>query len=400
MEKIAASLRSLGIVLLATGLSWSHSLISIGVALTAIGALADRTQWPFLRSPSLLWLSLPLGLLYLLQGLSWFYTAEKAQWWVEMRIKLPFLFLLPCAAAAWSNASPRVQQVTLSAYHLSLLIIGIGTVGRLLQNPTWAFQEIREGRYVPMVGGISHIYYAGLVGVALFFLGTFAFPASRVLRGILAGLYLLILHTLALRTGIVALYLTLAGMSVLWAGRNLRRWAFVVGGGTVLLILVGALVAYFPPLRQRWEHLKEDWATYAPGKDITYTSVARRLAALEASYRAFRRCPWLGTGMADNQRAVTAEIPYLPYHWDPKWYILPHNQFVEYAVGLGLVGVGCFLLFWVVAFAQRGGLLWVGWLVYWLLLLQGEAFLERQIGVTAFLWGTGLLWSELTAKRS
>lgn len=401
--KIAQTLPFLGgggLTGVAVGLSTSPSITSIGVALLGAHLLGSAIQKPPLSSRGAWWLSGGFVGLYLLQGLSWFYTEDKAQWLVEMRVKIPFLFLLPAAAHAWTTASEGVRRATHMLFHGALLVVGLATLTRLLINPKWALEEIYHSRYVPMVGGISHIYYAGLVVSGLVFLWALPLWGGKGLRIGIAGAYLVILHGLALRTGLVALYGTAVGMLFLWVIRQPRRWPWAlaaVGAGAVALPL---LVCHVPPLRQRWESLRRDMATYRPGGRITHSSVARRLAAMEATWVAFQKAPLLGVGMADNHAAIAAEIPKLPYRWDPETYILPHNQFLEYALGLGLVGLVLFGGFWVLAFRQKKGLAWVAWLMVWLLLLQGEAFLERQVGVTMFLWGTGLLWAHLKPKPS
>ncbi len=388
--------RSLGLLLVAGGLSWSHSLISVGVAFLAASLLLDRKAWPsFLHR-----LSLPFLLLYGLHALSYFWTENLGQWWVEMRIKLPLVFLLPATVVAWRESSEAVKKLVVAVFHASVLAVGVATLGRVLSDTSWALEEMRQGRYVPMVGGISHIYYSALAGMGLFWLWALAVPASRGVRYGLAGLYLVVLHGLALRTGLVALYLTAAFLGLRWAWADSRRlglYLLALGVGLGLLVL---LVRYFPPFQKRWQHIQEDLALYRPGAYITYTSLTRRLVALQASWCAFRCSPLWGVGIADNQDAVFAIFPRLPYRWDKEWYILPHNQFVEYALGLGLIGLGVFGLFWWWAAREKLGAVWAGWLMYWFLLLQGEAFLERQIGVTAFLWGTGLLWGTLAVRKS
>ncbi|RMF50428.1 MAG: hypothetical protein D6750_04820, partial [Bacteroidetes bacterium] len=85
--------RSLGLVLVAGALSWSHSLISVGVGLLAGGIVLDRKVWKPFGGAALHRLSMPFVLLYGLHLVSYFWTENLPQWWVEMRIKLPFLFL-------------------------------------------------------------------------------------------------------------------------------------------------------------------------------------------------------------------------------------------------------------------------------------------------------------------
>lgn len=401
--KIAQALPFLGgagLIGVATGLSTSPSITSIAVGLLGVhlvGTLLLSAGWA-VRSAGLL--SAPFIAIYLLQGISWFYTEDSAQWLVEMRVKLPFLFLLPASAQAWATASDSIRRATHFLFHAALLTVGLATLTRLLLNPQWALEEIYHSRYVPMFGGISHIYYAGLAVSGLVFLWVLPIWGGVWVRGGVAALYLIILHGLALRTGLAALYGTAAGMLIGWALHKPRRWPWAIAILGLGAIGLNLLICRVPPLRQRWESLRRDLATYRPGATITHSSVARRLAAVEATWKAFQKSPWLGVGMADNHAAVAAEIPKLPYRWNPATYILPHNQFLEYALGLGGIGLGLFAAFWGLAFRQKRGPAWVAWLLVWLLLMQGEAFLERQVGVTAFLWGTGLLYAHLKARAS
>ncbi|MCS7189205.1 MAG: O-antigen ligase family protein [Bacteroidia bacterium] len=399
MQALLSFIRGAGLCMIAVGLAFSHSLISIGVGLLGVYGLLrfyiGEKEW---GSRSVWLMSAVFICLYVLQAISWFYTADKSQWWVEMRVKLPFVFLLPAAVWVWWDASFSMRKVVHGFFHLALMGVGMATLWRFMLDPAWALEEIYRGRYVPMVGGISHIYYAGLVGMGLFFLWQLPLWGGRVLKAAIGLVYLIILHGLALRTGLAALYGTALVLVILWAIQRPRRWlwaAAIIGIGVVGL---NFLICKLPPLRQRWENMRVDLKHYKPGIDITHTSLTRRLAAIEASWRVFRKNPWLGVGIADNQQAVAAEIPNLPYRWEKQFYILPHNQFIEYGIGLGLIGLGVFVLFWIVAFRERLGWGWIGWLVYWLILLQAEAFLERQVGVTAFLWGSGVLWVELKRR--
>jgi hypothetical protein len=112
--------------------------------------------------------------------------------------------LWPATVAAFSILPKNRQALLLWAFHIGLLIVGIATSFKVLTNFSWALQEMRESRYVPMVGGISHIYYAGHLMGALILL--FVTPGSTRLRFFVGTLYVGIMHTLALRTALLAFY--------------------------------------------------------------------------------------------------------------------------------------------------------------------------------------------------
>ncbi len=381
------------LLLIAIGLPWSHSFVSIGVG----GLIGITLLWPDLRKklsalfhqePLLTW---PWAALYALHLISYLYTENCPQWWEEMRIKLPMPLLWAATVVAWRTLPENRQVLILWAFHAGLLIVGGATAAKALANFSWALQEMREARYVPMVGGNSHIYFAGHLIAALLLL--FVTPGSPRLRLFVGALYLAIMHVLALRTALFTLYVGLVIGILYWTIRK-RRWLPGIGllGGLAGLIVL--LVTFWGPLRSRYQNVREDLAQYRRG-NLWHLSVGTRIAALEASWQVFRECPLWGVGIADNRDAVFEKEARLPYEWGPQFYLLPHHQFVEYALGFGLIGLGVFLSFWVGAFWRERHPLWWGWLAAWLLLMQVEAFLERQMGLTVFLWGMGVLWARL-----
>ncbi len=393
-----AHLAPLGLLLIAGGLAWSHSLVSIGVGFTIALAILIPTfrqeLYTFYRELSIL--SWPWVVIFGLHLLSYAYTENTAQWLKEIQIKLPMPLLLSATVVLFSKLSHRQQSLVLWLFHAGILIVGVATVAKALLNFTWALEEMQHSRYVPMVGGISHIYYAGHLISALLLL--FVTPGPRWSKGIVAFGHLLIMHVLALRTALFAFYGGLVIVVIYWMIRH-RQW--LLGSGLLIAVAVffWGLIQYWGPFKSRYENLQRDIQNYFRG-DLYHLTVGTRLAALEASWLVFCESPLWGVGIADNQDAVHAKEAELPYHWEPKFYLLPHHQFVEYAIGFGIIGLGVFLAFWVGAFWRERHEAWWLWLLGWILLMQVEAFLERQMGLTMFLWGTGLLWVRLRQRSS
>ncbi len=382
----------------AIGLPWSHSLVSIGVGGTiGLALLSPDLRKNLLRlfreEPLLSW---SWVMIYGLHLVSYLYTENCPQWWEEMRIKLPMPLLWPATVVTFGALPKRLRTLLLWAFHLGVLGVGLATSLKALLNLGWALQEMREGRYVPMAGGLSHIYYAGhLIAAGLLL---FVTPGGVRLRLFVGGLYLVIMHILALRTALFTLYGgSFIGIAY-WTFRR-RRWLLGVGLLTGLGLGLTLLTAYWGPLRSRYENLRQDLAKYAAG-DLYHLSVGTRIAALEASWQVFQECPLWGVGIADNRDAVFAKEARLPYHWEPQFYLLPHHQFIEYGIGFGVVGLGVFLIFWWAAFWRERRAIWWSWLLAWILLMQVEAFLERQMGLTMFLWGMGILWAQLRQQSS
>ncbi len=386
------------LILIAAGLSWSHSLVSIGVggviALTLLGADLRKNLFQIYREePFLTW---PWVVLYALHLISYIYTENCPQWWEEMRIKLPMPLLWAATIASFRSLPESRRTLILWAFHLGLLVVGLVTSYKALSNYTWALQEMREGRYVPIMGGISHIYYAGHLISALLLLSVT--PGPTHLRLVVAALYIGIIHILALRTALFTLYAGLFIGMVSWTIRK-KRWLLGAGALLGMGLLFYLLISYWGPLRSRYENLRHDLAQYRTG-NLYHLSVGTRLAALEASWQVFLECPMWGVGIADNKDAVFAREAQLPYQWEPRFYLLPHHQFIEYAIGFGLMGLGVFLVFWLAAFWRERRGIWWAWLLSWFLLMQVEAFLERQMGLTMFFWGMGILWAQIRRESS
>lgn len=393
-QRWALVVGGVGLGLIAVGLSWSHSLVSLGVGFVMGVCVLDRGYWlviakAFREAP------LALGSLvgiYALHLLSWFYTENIPQWLVELRIKLPMLLLLPATLVVMQAMPKRIQGGVLWVFHLSLLVVGGVTAAKALIHFEWALEEMRHARYVPFLGGISHIYYSAHVLSALLLL--IVTPGRVLLRWGVGLAYFLIIHILGLRTALFGLYGGL-GMGLMYWTIKRRAWGLGLLGVLGGLGTLGLLVRYWGPLRVRYENIIADIRQYQTGS-LWYLSVGTRLAALEASWLVFKKSPWWGVGIADNQDEVYAAEASLPYDWGGGlFYLLPHNQFVEYALGFGLLGLGLFLAFWVGAFRWERRAIWWWWLGVWILLMQVEALLERQMGLTMFLWGSGVLLARL-----
>jgi O-antigen ligase len=92
----------------------------------------------------------------------------------------------------------------------------------------------------------------------------------------------------------------------------------------------------------------------------------------------------IGVAMADLQADMTDQYVADKTQLCPENFIKPHNQFIQYLAGLGLLGFVAIVLAWFYPALskkwKKGTLFWAFWLTY-TLAMMGESVMERQVGV-------------------
>jgi O-antigen ligase len=395
----------LGVGLLLVGMPTSPVLQSLGVLLWLLGGLVQRYLPGFGQRLVAGWMFL---VLYVLHFLSFAYTTHTDGLLEELRIKLPFL-LLPVAASLSRPLHAGHLRSVLLAFVAVTSLVALATLTHYLIHFQEMNQRILQSKEVPIItlSQVSHIYFSLLNAFAVFVsVWLLRHPSTDaawlrrrwVRRGLWAalGLLTLVLHIFAARTGLVAFYAAVMtwALGTWWHQRRAspshlsspRRWL----AGLVLGVVLVPLVAYalVPSFRNRVVNTQQDITQYLTGRDISHWSIARRLAAWQTALAVWRTSPIWGVGLADAKAALLAQYPYQDFTLRAADRITDtHNQYLEYLLGLGLVGFGVFVVGLVLPYVRpRAGLKpdWLFTRYTWVLCvgMLAESVLERQVGVS------------------
>ncbi|WP_162944518.1 O-antigen ligase family protein [Flavisolibacter nicotianae] len=310
------------ILLMIAGLFLSRAALSSSVILFLLLAILDRDFKKAWRRFSSNLFFPAFTLLFFLPFFSGLWSEDKNQWLDVVRLKLPLLFFPLAFAGCWQLTKRQWQWVAL----VFLGGVFAGCAAGLLH---YAFHpdEVHAGylRAKTLLTPLEndHVRFSWLVSVAV--IGCFFFRCFFETRWIntallvLAVFFVLYLHILSARTGLVSLYL----FGLLCAGNFLLRKEKKAMSFLLVALLVSLpLLAYFfvPTFQNRIRYFVYDFsfvkkAAYLPGAND-----GARVMSLKAGWQVLKDHP-LGVGAGDIM------------HEADKWYavhvpqVLPTDKF-------------------------------------------------------------------------
>jgi O-antigen ligase len=258
---------------------------------------------------------------------------------------------------------PKLDNASYKAFWAWLLGVAVLSLALVLLPFIYDQQSMVDliyvGKTVPTP--CHHIRYSMIMVIAV--LG--GLHLLRSLKGmrknlVIVGISFLFigLHLLAVRTGIVLLYLGIFSWVIL-ALRGMWRW-LAVGVSLFGMVLIPMLAFQFSPtFKQKIDYVKYDWEQYQKGEGATYSDSERWLS-LEAGHRLWKDHPILGVGIGDLRSEMQVAFKEMGAEVSRKKF--PHNQFLFVLAGCGLLGAmiffGGFLTPLVLHHPGRHGLLW------------------------------------------
>ncbi len=146
------------------------------------------------------------------------------------------------------------------------------------------------------------------------------------------------LHILSVRSGLLAFYF---GLTVYVIQLILIQKKFLLGSFLLILISTAPYLAFqtIPSFRQKFYLMRYNWHQYQEGK-IGFLSDTQRLLSYQIAFRVAAQQPWIGVGMGDlaveQEKIYKKEYPELET-------MQPHNQFISYYAGTGIIGLFLFV---------------------------------------------------------
>jgi O-antigen ligase len=299
--------------------------------------VACLTKWR--NYPDYLVVCLLLGIVLL----SVWQTYDWTYWFIRLQVKASFL-VLPLAFLFLPAFSRRL------VHHLFYFILLLFTIANGLvlyhffQDVESALQGLKMGQ--PLWTPSNHIRYSLLLalavvgGVQLLRAGHFwRVRAERWLIGALTLLAFIFVHFLAVKSGILMLYVGL-GTLLLHYLLTSRRW--LMGLGLLTLLVAIPVVGFyaFPTLRNKVIYTIHDFKMYTQGQGDTYSD-SGRIAALKAGWEITREHPVLGVGAGNLRHAMAVKFDEQYPNYLEKF--MPPNQFLFVWAGTGLWGLAIFV---------------------------------------------------------
>lgn len=366
-----------GLLLLPWALLFSEAFSSILVICISIPVLIFKDH----ISPKEVWKKYwPYFSIYFLLFVSGFWSADTERWLSLLRVNLPYL-VMPVAFSIWpsfleKHSSKILRQFIWAGAFLSVYIFFLVLSG--------AGADLGEGGYLPVP--VHHVRTSLFLTVAVIAGWNQLILSKKRERVLYFGMVLLLLtgiHLLAVRTGIILVYISSVLLFFIHPDfRSGQRW---IGIGMMLMVFV---VIYLgaPTLSEKLKYWKEDWQNFDSYSWMHYSD-AMRWKTNEIGWEIFLDHPLFGVGMGDVREEMTLQILQRENLYTEHY---PHNFWITIMAGSGVVGfliVNIALLFMGVQMWRAGPV----WIVLYLVFLGSclvETTLLSSLGVICFVFTT------------
>ena len=278
--------------------------------------------------------------------LSGFWSENLPYWLSRVQLRLPFL-LLPLAFSQLPPLSKKQFQSLLFTFFVVILVNCLLVLTNYALHFNAITQKLGQGQAMPFLK--EHITFSIMAAYA-FFIGielwaADSFSEKKWVKNTVAALTLVLfisLHIIAVRTGILALYVCLILRGLFFIVQS-RRYIVGLLGFVVLGAIPMLSYQFLPSFQQRVNYAIWDFEQYKAG-DPDAKSDSERIISLKIGAQIFSENKLFGVGYGDIETAMKPIYLEKYPNLDPK---LPHNQWLLTLMGLGVVGfVLSFAAFW------------------------------------------------------
>lgn len=381
------------------GFLLSRVLLSFSIFAFGLNALIGTRPGEWFRNKW--WV---LGLAWVgIYVVSFFWSDNIPQWNERVSVKLPIL-LLPLAFGLLPSFSDRQLKIFTIGGAL-LFLSGVGySLYFLVTDTTYYIEQYRFSKVLPTLAGHDYIRYS--LSIALFIvwcvymLGRWGRGSGKWLIVVTVAVLSIYIHIVAVKTGILSLYLFVLCYGIYMAARKKLFFGLVL----IAMIIATPFVAYkyVPTFENKVDYFTYSWKVFNEGQYNSDYSDIGRLVSYDIALKLMPGHMWLGTGIGDLHDVMkTGYDKYYPLVPDFQ-RLKPHNQFMIVALGCGIPALILFIL-WVfyplrfISRSREGFFLFCVWLVMWIPLMV-EPFLELQFGIYVYLFF--ILWMAQCSRKS
>lgn len=393
---IKTFLPAISIALVCAGLLFSRAMLSVGVVLLLLSVLftGRNDLLPNLKSTKFL---IPAAFL-LLTILDYLRTQSVDLWQKDAEMMLMWSMLsLTFLILSKQTIIAQVRLLRL-IFILLVVLVNLLSIANYLQNREAIDALLLQSKHIPIIGGMHHIYFGIVNAALLIILISEALLYDRKNEGIAltqklewtAGIIILIsMHVLSSRTGLFSFYIVLFFV-LIYTGISLpdkRKLVvrIIVPAILIPLISFSALSSF----RNKIANTIEDFrATEKGGEDINFKSMGMRMEAWKVSLELIRKSPFIGVGAGNAEDALQKQYIEHKTLLIQENRIGPHNQFLEFGIKHGLIGILLLLFLFALLMIdaiQAKKLVIIGLTTLFFVSFLLESVLERQHGVIIFL---------------
>ncbi|MDX2248073.1 MAG: O-antigen ligase family protein [Bacteroidia bacterium] len=384
-----------GLILAVVALPLSRALLSISLLVLVANWVVEgdfRKKWGIIKKKRFIWLFMGFYAIHLF-GLLYTVNLEPAS--KSLIVKLPLLFF-PLVTVTAKKLTRSEFNLIIRAFVSASLFAGAICVGLAL------YENYHTGKVIPDPYYFTYFQFSGYIflhptyfslflNLAILALGWLWYDRRRYgekvypIRNILQMVVLFSLVLMLSARMQILILLALFGMILLYI--FYQRGKLMAGLGlTVATGVIAFLLIFSNPANQaRFKDIFSSGESYT-GK-IEHSGKAVRVYIWDKAFGLIVNHPWLGVGTGDSLDELAESYRDGGFAYGYKTRLNAHNQYLETAVALGLVGmiylIACFVFS--AGFAiRRKNYLYLGFVILFALSCLTESLLSRQLGVNFY----------------
>jgi O-antigen ligase len=379
-------------ILMLASLFTSRFLLSVGSVLFLLFTCAHQNivqqLRSFLRNPFLAGMSL----LFFIPFITWFWTEDKSMWIRFARIKLPLLLFPIAFAGDWQLSSKQWKWIT----SIFIFLVFAGCCWSLLQyvqNVHLVHEQYLKAKVLVTPLEDDHVRFSLIVTIAVIGLVLLIKQGPEIRKwvvpSVLCLFFIVYLHILSARTGLLSFYLFLIlGVFYLLFTKNKKGSV-----GLSLLIIAMPLLAWFlfPTFQNRIRYNRYDLSSIKENKYVPGANDGNRVLSLKAGWNVLHEHPFgVGGDVVDKTyKWYDQNIPQMR----KSEKLFPSSEPLMYAGFAGWAGLILFFVIMLLPFFQSVKRNYFFWFVLNFVMAFSFLFdigLEAQFGV--FIYAFIVLW--------
>lgn len=395
----------LAFLCLSLGLIYSRFLISMGMIFFLLAALINsnlkKNLLGFINNKYYL----SVSLIFFIFFISGIWSDDHAYFLNRMRIKLPFLFL-PFAFYSVKGLNSKHIESLMCLFVAIITTSVFWSLAVFLSDFNHYIEIYGKGQILPTP--IHHIRYSLLVVSAvlmcifLFFKSQhFNSRTFKLVSASVAVLLIVYLHFLAVRSGLMCLYVIFVSSLVLLYGEKAyRKW--ISAGVMVMVISIFLSWHFIPTIKNKIGYMKYSLELFEQKENIRDLSDSRRLGSIYAGLSLMKQHPWFGVGIGDLMDETNSWLE-MNYPELTDLELLPHNQYILTGTALGIPAMLFFVILSLMPlFYKRAyrDIFMLGTQLMFIASFMVEHTIESQIGVAAYIFIVLFAMKHIDLKRS
>lgn len=374
----------IGISISILSLFFSPFLLSAGTAILLLSLLVEPKRllsigwtWVFLYATPLILLVID------------FLRNENVDVITAKILLMLGFFVIASAVQINKQCIKKYSQFIYVLWLIAVLLVNVLSVTNYYMNKEILDSLLLQSKSIPIIGGMHHIHFGIINAISILitlYLLLFRQFSSKIQKNLLIVSLILLLfsfHTLSSRTGLVSLYGSLAVCLFIYAivKRDIKHSLILVGA----MVVINALALSFSTsFKNKLANSVEDVESWDNESSINYKSMGMRLESYKNSWFIIKQnlLFGVGAGQAESEIQWAYEERKTVLYMENR--IGPHNQFLEFGIKYGLIGIiyiGLWFLYWLYRSFDPLQFLLLALVLLILFSSQFESLFERQVSI-------------------